>query len=305
MADPTCAQAPLGTTSEVGLDRRPSQRPWYVAAFVAVLLAYAALTLTVLIDSPILSLDSYVFGLHIGGHNPQWAPLINVLVIAGQRGPTTLIALPWFAWRAWRQRSLRPLVLLASALVLLYLSVGAVKLATGRIGPRHTVLVDDFFNGGNIFPSGHVSNAVVLFGLLAWIAVRHRRAMVALAVFVPMMVGACTIYLRTHWVSDIVAGWFAGGLVLMALPWVMPGAERCVDATIRGLARWTRRPQLRLLTANLASGAAAATASAAPAPAVRHAQPRPRSQVLRKQAPRRQPADTPARLVDARTADHS
>lgn len=299
MADSTCAQEP---TREGDLDRRPWQRPWYLAAFIGVLLGYAALTLTVLIDSPILSLDSYVFGLHIGGHHRQWSPLVNVLVVAGQRGPTTLIALPWFVWRAWRQRSLRPLVLLATALILLNLSVGAVKLATGRIGPRHTVLVDDFFHGGNIFPSGHVSNAVVLFGLLALIAVRHRRAMVALAIFVPVMVGACTIYLRTHWVSDIIAGWFAGGLVLMALPWVMPGAERCVDASIRGLARWTRRPRLTLLTADLASGGAPATggapAAAAPAQAVRHAPSRPRGQ-----APRHRSGDAAARLVDARTAD--
>jgi membrane-associated phospholipid phosphatase len=222
-----------------------------------------------------------------------------------------LIALPWFIWRAWRQRSLRPLVLLATALLLLNLSVGAVKLVIGRIGPRHTLLVHDFFHGGNIYPSGHVSNAVVLFGLLAWIAVRHRRTMVGVAIFVPVMVGACTIYLRTHWVSDIIAGWFAGGLVLMALPWVMPGAERCVDAAVRRVARWTHRPRLAQLTADLpagnaamtspdAAGAAPAAAAVGQARAVRHPQPRPRGR-----APFPRTARMPEHLAEVRTADRS
>ena len=59
--------------------------------------------------------------------------------------------------------------MLGTALVLLNVSVGVVKYAIGRLGPMHGTDSDvhDIFAGGNIYPSGHVSTAVVLYGLLA------------------------------------------------------------------------------------------------------------------------------------------
>lgn len=226
------------STQETALGLVVSTRPWYRAVFGTILAAYAALTVMVLFAYPTGGIDAYVFGLHIGGHNPGWGPIVRTVVVAGQRGPSTLVALPWFIWRAWRQRSWRPLILLGAGLLLLNLTVGAMKIATGRIGPRHTVMVDEVLAGGTIFPSGHVSNSVVLFGLLAWIAVRYRRTMITLAIVMPIVIGACTIYQRTHWVTDIFGGWLAGGLVLMLLPWVMPTAERVAAPLTRQLDRW-------------------------------------------------------------------
>jgi hypothetical protein len=46
-------------------------------------------------------------------------------------------------------------------------------------------------------------------------------------------VGLCTVYLDTHWVSDVLGGWIAGVLVLIALPWVMPYSERLASAALR------------------------------------------------------------------------
>ena len=56
----------------------------------------------------------------------------------GQRGPATLLFLPWFIWVAKRDRSPRPLVLLGTSLVLLNVSVGVVKYAIRRVGPLST-----------------------------------------------------------------------------------------------------------------------------------------------------------------------
>ena len=91
------------------------------------------------------------------------------------------------------------------------------------------------FDGGDIFPSGHTSNAVVIFGVLAMVAVEHRRAWIALAVFVSTTVGLSTIFLDTHWVTDVLGGWLAGALVMLALP-ATYGLTRAV-----GLPRDTRR----------------------------------------------------------------
>jgi membrane-associated phospholipid phosphatase len=101
------------------------------------------------------------------------------------------------------------------------------------LGPRATHQVNAVFEGGDIFPSGHVSNAVVLYGVIAMLAVSHRRLITAFAVFASVTVGLSTIYLDTHWMTDVLGGWLAGALVLIVLPWVMPYTERIADVVIR------------------------------------------------------------------------
>ena len=88
--------------------------------------------------------------------------------------------------------------------------------------PGATTIFDD----GTIFPSGHTANAVVTWVLLAMLARHHRRLWVGLAVFVSVTVGLSTIYLGTHWFSDVLAGWAAGALVLLAMPAVVPLVDR-------------------------------------------------------------------------------
>jgi membrane-associated phospholipid phosphatase len=83
----------------------------------------------------------------------------------------------------------------------------------------------------------------VTWGLLAWLARRHRRAWAVAACSTAVSIGLTTIYLGTHWVSDVLAGWAAGGLVLLALPALTPLVDRLEDlaaaagARLRGAAR--------------------------------------------------------------------
>jgi membrane-associated phospholipid phosphatase len=200
--------------------------------FWVLLAVYVGLTICVLVPStPVLALDQYLAALHLKQHHPEYRTWINHYVMFGQRGPATLAFLPVFLWVTWRTRSKRPLVLLGTALVLLNFTVGVAKYATGRVGPmfhsdRDVHLI---FAGGNIYPSGHVSNAVVLYGLIAWILPRFRKQAIAVAVFLSVTVGLSTVYLRTHWFSDVVGGWLAGSLVLLSLPTALPYVERWVE----------------------------------------------------------------------------
>ena len=206
--------------------------------FWLVLAAYVALTILVVVYSPVLTLDKSIFDLHLQTRAPGYKRAIEDYVMLGQRGPATLLFLPFFFWAAWRQRSTRPLVQLVTALVLLNFTVGVVKYAVGRIGPFYQSNVHDVFVGGNIYPSGHVSNAVVLYGLVAWqLPPRFRKAAIALAAWICLSVGLGTVYLRTHWFSDVVGGWLAGSLVLLSLPTAMPTTQRWTDS---GTA-WLRR----------------------------------------------------------------
>ncbi|WP_348539253.1 phosphatase PAP2 family protein [Streptomyces antnestii] len=136
----------------------------------------------------------------------------------------TVAALAWLGWRSWRGRELRPLLVFLMALVLLNVSVGAVKLGTGRVGPGRADVIGsgELFRGGDVFPSGHTANSVVIWGTFAYLASRHRRVAVVVAVVVAGVVGLTTVYLGTHWFSDALGGWAAGGLVLLVLPWCEP-----------------------------------------------------------------------------------
>jgi membrane-associated phospholipid phosphatase len=221
---------------------RSSAARWRATAFVAVLVVYIIFTLGIMYRSPLLTVDRDLLHLQLRRNSPGWFPFLRTYVVLGQRGPSTLVALPWLAWLAWKTRSARPLIMLLTALVVLNLSVGVVKLATGRLGPMDTSREHLVFVGGNIYPSGHTSNAVVLYGVIAMLAVGYRRTVATFAVFISLTVGLATVYLDTHWLSDVVGGWLAGALVLLVLPTVMPYAERIAAALGRRLRRlWHRQ----------------------------------------------------------------
>jgi membrane-associated phospholipid phosphatase len=215
--------------------------PWRAFAFAGLLAAYILLIIGVVHRSPLLTIDHDVWRWDLRVRYPNWYAWIHTYVMLGQRGPATLTALPWFCWLAWKYRTARPLIMLGTALLALNISVGIVKLATGRLGPLATHHVHAVFEGGNIFPSGHTSNTVVLYGVIAMLAVSYRTAVTIAAVFISLTVGLSTIYLDTHWLTDVVGGWMAGGLVLLALPTLMPLAERIYARVERRVAPNLRR----------------------------------------------------------------
>ncbi|MGY6024590.1 phosphatase PAP2 family protein [Streptomyces spinosirectus] len=192
--------------------------------------------------SPLVQLDWRVVMWRPYRQWPQLHGVLDVLVVGGQRGPTTTVALSWLGWHSWRNRNPRPLLVFLMALALLNVSVGVVKLGTGRVGPHHAHAIGstELFRGGDIFPSGHTANSVVIWGTLAYLAPRHRKAAAVLSAVAALVVGLTTVYLGTHWFSDVLGGWAAGALVLMTLPYCEPFLDRAavwsrgLAATLRG-----------------------------------------------------------------------
>ncbi|MDQ1660267.1 MAG: hypothetical protein QOJ68_247 [Blastococcus sp.] len=212
------------------------------------MLIYVVLTVGVLSGSDVDGMDTLVF--RWAGTKP-WPGLYGVLswwVLLGQRAICCAVAAIWFVWVAVRRRNLRPLLTFVVVTLVLNVTIGVVKLAVGRLGPLQLgqnaakIGASRVFDDGTIFPSGHTANAVVIWGLMALLAVRHRRVWAAIAGILAVTVGLSTIYLGTHWVSDVVAGWAAGGLVLLAVPAMTPFVawlERLVARLVPG--SW-RRP---------------------------------------------------------------
>jgi membrane-associated phospholipid phosphatase len=70
------------------------------------------------------------------------------------------------------------------------------------------------------FPSGHAMNAAATLGMCAYVIARvEPRWRTAAWCITPVLVagvGLSRLYLGVHWPSDVLGGWAAGGLVLLA-----------------------------------------------------------------------------------------
>lgn len=197
-----------------------------VALFTATLAFYLAIVWLVVITSWLVRLDWQVMFFRPYQQWPEIHAFLDYYVVLGQRGPTAVMVAAWLGWRSWRQHTLRPLLTLGASLLLLNITVGAAKIGMGRLGPHYATTIgsNEMGLGGDIFPSGHTANAVVTWGILAYLAStpRARRWLSALSAVVSLGVGLTTVYLGTHWLSDVVLGWAAGLLILLALPWCEP-----------------------------------------------------------------------------------
>ncbi|MEU3462357.1 phosphatase PAP2 family protein [Streptomyces sp. NPDC006733] len=213
-------------------------RLWLFGSTLAV---YVAIVVGVLTSSKLVTLDWQVMLWRPYKQWPQIHAALDYFVVLGQRGPTAVMVAAWLGWRAWRQRSLHPMLALGASLLLLNITVGAVKYGLGRLGPHYATSVGspELFAGGDIFPSGHTANAVVTWGVLAYLATtpRVRRWASVIAALLALGVGMTTIYLGTHWVSDVLLGWAAGLLVLLALPWFEPAMAWAEEFLV---AAWNR-----------------------------------------------------------------
>jgi len=211
-------------------------------------LVYAALTVAVLTGSPLVELDNEALRWSVAAHDPVLYAFLWNWVLLGQRAVVLAVAVLWLGVRAVRHRDVRPLIMLGVATLLLNVTVGLAKTVVGRLGPLQLgpaalhPSAATIFADGTIFPSGHTANAVVTWGLLALLARRRRRLWGGVAVFLAVSVGLSTIYLGTHWVSDVLAGWVAGALVLLAMPALTPLVDRLERLAVRLLPLLRGRP---------------------------------------------------------------
>lgn len=92
---------------------------------------YLAIVVAVLTTSWLVRLDWQIMFFRPYEQWPQLHAFLDYLVVLGQRGPTAVMVAAWLGWRSWRQHTLRPLITLGVALLLLNITVGAVKLGLG------------------------------------------------------------------------------------------------------------------------------------------------------------------------------
>lgn len=197
---------------------------WYDLAAVA---ALAALTI-LLATGHLLALDLSVRD-WVDAHTAIDG-VAGVFNRMGQGGFfTSLCALLAIYW-TWRRHSVRPLLPVVLAFLLTYVVLTVLKDGTDRAAPHADrdippVLHSERFGSGGVsYPSGHLANAFVWYGVLAlllapWLAPGWRWL---LRIAAPVILAFTTVYLGYHWLTDTVAGVLAGFVLwrlIARVPW--------------------------------------------------------------------------------------
>ncbi len=162
-------------------------------------------------------------------------PYLWVVTQLGGRVAILVVLAVLVGYLRWRRHTWLPLVRVLIALGLLTAVVYAIKQGTGRTAPGFPG-VFFFHANGESFPSGHVANAVLMWGVARWQAVEYglpsqvQRAFWFLAVVGPVATGLAMVSLDFHWITDAVVGACVGVLLL--------GVVHALDALV--LSRWVR-----------------------------------------------------------------
>ncbi|MDQ1661751.1 MAG: hypothetical protein QOJ68_1731 [Blastococcus sp.] len=211
--------------------------PWWAVAVAIALLA--AVIVDLLSGGVLERLDHRVSDVvgHWGLVGSGAYPVVWLLTQVGGRVTILVVLAGLVGYLAWRRRTWLPVVRVLLALGLLTVAVYAIKSGMGRTAPTYP---GSFFfhSDGASFPSGHVANAVLMWGIARWQAVQYRlpsrvqRGFWLLAVAGPIVTGAAMVSLDYHWLSDAVAGGCVGLILL--------GVVHALNAVV--LSRWVRAP---------------------------------------------------------------
>ena len=203
----------------------PIVRPpatWLVAVAAVV---FVWVTADVLHQGPLTHVDAAVVRLvqwiDVPG-SPRVKPLVYAGTLFGARGVAApgcgLFVLATGIW----YRTPRPVVLFAVLATAITLVGYGLKYRIGRSAPEFGFDIVHSVSGTS-YPSGHVPNALLLWGLAAWMAADYRmpaslvRALAVLRWVAPVFAGGAMVLLDYHWLSDVIGGYAIGIVLLWAL----------------------------------------------------------------------------------------
>lgn len=183
-------------------------------------LGFLIVTQQVYSNGPLVSYDKEINS----QPKPQFAGLAGFILRRlddlGLRGLTATVLLLAAAFIAYKFKTWRPLNLALISLLALNLVVGAFKILLGRTKPRDGF--DLLHAGGMSYPSGHASNAVLSWGILAYLIYRYAkvdryqgRLASAGVILISLTICIVSLIRHTHWFSDLLGGLFIGSALLV------------------------------------------------------------------------------------------
>jgi membrane-associated phospholipid phosphatase len=191
---------------------------WSLLLFVGFLIV----TQQVLTNGPLVAYDKEINS----QSKPQFEGLAGFILRRlddlGLRSLTATVLLIAASFIAYKFKTWRPLNLAMISLLSLNLVVGSFKIVLGRTKPRDGF--DLLHAGGMSYPSGHASNAVLSWGILAYLIYRYAkvdryqgRLASAGVVLISLTVCVVSLIRHTHWFSDLLGGLFVGSALLVAV----------------------------------------------------------------------------------------
>ena len=181
---------------------------------------FIVVTQQVITNGPLIALDARIANANRVDF-PSWIVFILMRIDdLGLRGLTATALMIAAIYIARRFKTWRPLNLAILSIIALNLIVGLAKLFIGRTKPQ--LNVDLIYAGGLSYPSGHASNAILSWGVLAYLIYRYAhvdryRGRLASAGVALISLSVCVVSLfrNTHWLSDLVGGLFIGAALLV------------------------------------------------------------------------------------------
>ena len=201
---------------------------WFDAVLV---LGFVAVTVLLAMRTPLLHADLAVRDF-VDAHRPGWADTtlrwFNRLGQGGQVLTPLAVITAFFLTR--RHHTVRPFLLVIGAFAITYVTIGPLKIWTDRLAASFHSPDDPhpeyLFHAasGMSYPSGHVVNAIVWYGVLATLLTGALRPRLVLAVryAAPTILLFTTTYLSFHWLTDGLAAILLGLLLdrlLQRVPW--------------------------------------------------------------------------------------
>jgi len=189
---------------------------WSATAFFG----FLVVTHQVLISGPLTNIDAIIEEMD----RPEFTGFVGFVIRRlddlGLRGVTATALLIGAAYIAVVFRTWRPLNLAVLSLLALNVVVGTFKYWLGRTKPK--IEIDLIHAGGMSYPSGHASNAVLTWGILAYLIYRYahvdryqgRLASAGVAV-ISLTVCIVSLVRNTHWFSDLLGGLLIGASLLV------------------------------------------------------------------------------------------
>ena len=191
---------------------------WSLILFVG----FLVVTQQVLTNGPLVAYDKELNS----QPKPQFEGLAGFILRRlddlGLRSLTATVLLIAASFIAYKFKTWRPLNLAMISLLSLNVVVGSFKIVLGRTKPRDGF--DLLHAGGMSYPSGHASNAVLSWGILAYLIYRYAkvdryqgRLASAGVVLISLTVCVVSLIRHTHWFSDLLGGLFVGSALLVAV----------------------------------------------------------------------------------------
>jgi len=194
------------------------------------LIALAGLGLLVHTGGAINGIDLTISEAVTSNRTPTVDWLVVLVTLFGDATALTLVAVAIVLALAWR-RAWFPAGICAASFALTTLIVKAVKVFVAR--DRPTV---DLYGGVETFsfPSGHMTNSMVIYGALAIFAAHALKGMPrqvavgGLALLI-LLIGFSRVYLGAHWPSDVIGAVLLASALLFLVAWgfdQLPGEGR-------------------------------------------------------------------------------